>query len=239
MRDECVLEISVDTLDRALAAERGGAHRVELCSDLPQGGLTPDFDLLRVVREMARLPIFAMIRPRGGDFVYSDAEYAAMEREIGVAKRLGADGLVFGILKQDGHVDIGRTRWLVELARPLPVTFHRAIDVSVDIHEALEGVMQTGAVRVLSSGGAATAMEGSPCLTDLVKAARGRIVVMPASGITATNVAQIAESTSAREFHAGLSSVSVRDDLEARRFEEEVRKLADVLAAIAINEQTN
>lgn len=225
-----ILEISVDTLERALAAERGGAHRIELCGELAQGGLTPDAELLRSVREMVRIPIFAMIRPRAGDFAYSDAEYAAMQREIEVAKRLGADGLVFGILRRNAHVDIERTQQLVELARPLPVTFHRAIDVSADIHKSLEDVTQTGAVRVLSSGCAATAAEGAACLAEFVRAASGRIVVMPGCGITASNLVKIAKSTGAREFHAGLSSIVRDDDPGELDFETEVRRLVETLA---------
>jgi copper homeostasis protein len=225
-----ILEISVETLERALAAERGGAHRIELCSELSQGGLTPDAELLRSVREMVRIPIFAMIRPRAGDFAYSDAEYAAMQRDIEVAKRLGADGLVFGILRREGQVDVQRTRQLVESARPLAVTFHRAIDVSADIYKALADVRQTGAARVLTSGGAATAPEGAGCLAKLVQAASGRIVVMPGCGITASNLAQIAKSTGASEFHAGLSSVVWNDDPGELDFETEVRRLVEALA---------
>ncbi len=224
------LEISVETLERALAAERGGAHRIELCRELSQGGLTPDAELLRSVREMVRIPIFPMIRPRAGDFAFSDAEYAAMQRDIEVAKRLGADGLVFGILRREGQVDVQRTRQLVESARPLPVTFHRAIDVSADIYKALADVMQTGAARVLTSGGAATAPEGAGCLAKLVQAASGRIVVMPGCGITTSNLAQIAKSTGASEFHAGLSSVVRNDDPGELDFETEVRRLVETLA---------
>ncbi len=228
MQSPRLIEISVDSLAKALAAERGGAHRIELCSELSHGGLTPDPELLHSVRELVRLPIFAMIRPRGGDFVYSDSEYAEMQREMETARRLGADGLVLGILQRDGQVDVQRTRQLVELARPLPVTFHRAIDVAAEIYKALADIMQTGAARVLTSGGAPRAPEGAACLATLVKAASGRIVIMPGCGITSSNASQIAKSTGAREFHAGLSS-TVRDD-EPREFETEVRQLVETLA---------
>jgi copper homeostasis protein len=229
-----ILEISVDTLERALAAERGGANRIELCGELSQGGLMPDADLVRSVREVVRLPIFVMVRPRGGDFVYSDSEYAEMKLEIEVARRLGVDGLVLGILRRDGAVDIRRTRQLVELAGPLPVTFHRAIDVTGDIHKALEDVVQTGVERLLSSGGAATAMEGIDCLKKLVMGAAGRVLVMPGSGITASNVTVVAKTTGAREFHAGLSSVAARVDADQRRFEQEVRKIRRALERFEI-----
>jgi copper homeostasis protein len=230
MQSVRMIEISVDSLAKAQAAERGGAHRIELCSELSQGGLTPDAELLRSVRELVRLPIFTMIRPRGGDFVYSDIEYAEMQREMKTVRRLGADALVFGILRRDGQLDVQRTRQLVELARPLPVTFHRAIDVSADIYKALADVMQTGAARVLTSGGAATAPEGAGCLAKLVQAASGRIVVMPGCGITASNLAQIAKSTGASEFHAGLSSIVRDDDPGEFDFETEVRRLVETLA---------
>jgi copper homeostasis protein len=227
-----ILEISVDTLERALAAERGGAHRIELCRELSQGGLTPEAEWVRSVRDLVRVPIIAMIRPRGGDFVYSDSEYAEMEREIEILRPMGVDGLVFGMLRTDGRVDVARARRLMELARPLPVTFHRAIDVAADIHAALEDVVQSGAVRVLSSGGAATAVEGIGCLNQLVKDAAGRIVVMPGSGILAGNIVHIAETTGAREFHAGLSSAISGGQADEQGFEEKVRQLRQALEGL-------
>ena len=233
MQNSYVLEIAVDTLDRALAAERGGAHRIELCRELSNGGLTPSVELMRLAREQVRLPIFAMIRPRAGDFAYSEADFAEMQRDVTVAARMGMNGLVLGILADGGRVDIERTRRLVELARPLPVTFHRAFDVTADLRKALEDVIGTGAVRILTSGGAASAQAGVGCLTNLVETASTRIVVMPGGGITAMNVAHIAKTTGAREFHAGLSSVSADGEPDERRFEEEVRKLARTLGACA------
>jgi copper homeostasis protein len=232
MRNDRVLEIAVDSVERALAAERGGAHRVELCADLSVGGLTPDLEMMRAAREAVRLPIFAMVRRRGGDFVYSDEEFADMERDIRAALESGMDGVVLGILNADGHVDIGRTRLLVDLARPLPVTFHRAFDASADLGKALEDVIQTGAVRILSSGGASMVPDGLTCLADLVKLARGRIAIMPGSGITAANAQPVAETTGAREFHAGLSTVTPGGDRDESRFEEEVRKLIRALGAV-------
>ncbi len=232
MQNSHVLEIAVDTLDRALAAERGGAHRIELCRELSNGGLTPSVELMRLARKQVRLPIFAMIRPRGGDFVYSTAEFAEMQRDVTVAAQMGMDGLVLGILADGGRIDIERTRRLVEVARLLPVTFHRAFDVSAtDLHRSLEDVIRTGAVRILTSGGAASAQAGVGCLANLVQTASTRIVVMPGGGITAMNVEHIAKTTGAREFHAGLSSVSADGDPDERRFEDEVRKLARTLGA--------
>jgi copper homeostasis protein len=233
VQDSYVLEVAVDTLDWALAAERGGAHRIELCRELSSGGLTPSVELMRLARKRVRLPIFAMIRPRGGDFVYSEADFAEMQRDVTVAARMGMNGVVLGIVAESGQIDIERTRQLVELARPLPVTFHRAFDASADLQRSLEDVIRTGAVRILTSGGAPSAQAGVRCLTNLVETASTRIVVMPGGGISAMNVGRIAKTTGAREFHAGLSSVRADGDPDERRFEEEVRKLARTLGACA------
>jgi copper homeostasis protein len=224
-----ILEITVDTLDRALAAERGGAHRIELCSDLSSGGLTPSAELIRLVREQVRLPIFAMIRSRAVDYVYSGAAFAQMQRDIAAAAEVGVDGVVVGILTGDGRVDVERTRELVEQARPLPVTFHRAFDISIDMRESLEEVIQTGAARVLASGGARSAIEGRAQLATLVRQARGRIIIVPGAGITAANVDLVARETGAAEFHAGLSSIIRGADRNGDRFEAGVRELVKQL----------
>lgn len=227
-----VLEISVENAERAVAAERGGASRIELCGDLRVGGVTPDVGLMLRVRERVHVPIFAMVRPRGGDFVYSDAEFAEMERAVDVAASAGMDGVVLGILAVNGRVDVARTAMLVERARPMAVTFHRAFDVSAEVMAALEDVVATGAMRLLTSGGAGTAGEGLLRVSELMKRARRRIVVMPGSGITAANVADIADVTGAREFHAGLSSVAGRGRNGDAAFEEEVKKLAEAVAGL-------
>ena len=229
MRSPHILEISVETLDAALAAARGGAHRIELCSDLAQGGLTPGTELMRAVRERVELPVFAMIRPRGGDFVYSDAEFAAMKAEIAIAGLVGMDGIVLGILKEDRRVDTERTRRLVEFARPLPVTFHRAFDASGELRQSLEDVIHTGAHRILTSGGAPTAPEGLASLAELVAAAGDRTIVVPGSGINASNILRVAQESRAREFHSGLSSVMQTADRHGDAFETAVRKLVELL----------
>jgi copper homeostasis protein len=168
VKKKILLEISVEAVEAAAAAERGGADRIELCSDLSVGGLTPQTALLRAVRQKIQIPIFVMIRPRAGDFVYSPAESAQMKESIAEAKGSGADGLVFGILKPNGTVDIDHTRELVELARPLPVTFHRAFDSCADFSQALEDVSRSGACRILTSGGAASALEGIDNIAMLI-----------------------------------------------------------------------
>lgn len=230
MQTKYLLEISVETLEAALAAERGGADRIELCADLSVGGVTPSVKLMGAVREQLQVPIFVMIRPRGGDFVYSDAEFAAMKSAIVSAKKLGLDGVVLGILQRDRRVDVQGTSELVELARPLPTTFHRAIDESADVRQGLENVIQTGAKRILTSGGAKNAPEGAGVLAELVAATGDRIVIVPGAGISASNIVQLAKQTGAREFHAGLSSALPYGSHDFAKFEAEVRKLVEALA---------
>jgi len=223
---KCLLEISVETLEAAMAAERGGANRIELFSDLSAGGVTPCADLVRTVRAQVHVPIFVMIRPRAGDFVYSDAEFSEMRRSIANAKESGMDGAVLGVLTKDHRVDVERTRQLVELAKPLPVTYHRAFDEAAHLHQALEDVIKTGAQRILTSGGAKSALEGAAVLAELIEAAGERIVIVAGAGISAANTRQIAQRTKAREFHSGLSSVLPYGSRDYKKFEAEVRKLA-------------
>jgi len=224
---KCLLEISVETLEAALAAERGGADRIELCRNLSVGGVTPDAELFRAVRAQVQIPIFFMVRPRAGDFVYSGAEFSVMRRSIADAKEFGMDGVVLGVLTKDNRVDVEQTRQLVEFAKPLPVTYHRAFDEAADLPKALEDVMQSGAKRILTSGGAKSALEGAAMLAELIEAAGERIVVVPGAGISAANIRQIAQRTGAREFHSGLSSVLPYGSRDYKKFEEEVRKLAE------------
>ena len=241
MTPKYLIEISVDSAEKAVAAERGGADRIELCADLSVGGLTPSRELLRSVREKVHIPIYSMIRPRAGEFVYSDAEFAAMGRSIAVATECGMDGVVLGVLKKNRRIDMPRTRRLVDLARPLPATFHRAFDEAPDLARALEAVIQTGAARILTSAGAKSALQGAAKLAELVAAARDRIagvaspvqpyriIIVPGAGITHANIAQVAQKTGAIEFHAGLGSVLPYSSNDYAAFESEVRKLAEQL----------
>lgn len=232
MNRRFLLEISVETLETALAAQRGGADRIELCGNLNIGGVTPSVEVMRTVREQLHIPIFAIIRPRGGEFVYSETEFAEMKRSVGDAKRAGMDGVVLGILTKDRLVDIEQTRELVAIARPLPATFHRAFDDCANLQEALEDTMQTGASRILASGGAKTALEGAASLAKLVAAAGNRITIVPGSGISASNIARVVKETGAKEFHSGLGTVLPYGSHEYEKFETEVRKLTEQLASL-------
>jgi copper homeostasis protein len=200
------LEICVDSVESAVAAEQGGAHRVELCSALSDGGLTPSSGLLKAVRSHLSIGVHVMIRPRSGDFLYSDSEYSVMCDDIEYAAECGADGVVFGLLTADGDVDVPRTRTLVERSRPMEVTFHRALDTTRDIHASLEKVIETGADRVLTSGSKPSAMLGARCIRDLVVAGADRIKIMAGGGVRAANVQEITRVTGAVEFHAALRS---------------------------------
>jgi len=204
MNNSVLVEICVDSIESALAAERGGAHRVELCSNLLEGGTTPSAGLIETVRRRVRIGLHVIIRPRGGDFCYTEDEFESMKRDVLAAKQLGADGVVFGILKEDGQIDISRTRSLVELARPLSSTFHRAFDMTADLHQALEDVIKASVNRILTSGGEQNAEDGVATIVRLVAVAKDRIAVMVGGGIRETNVRHILQRTGAREIHANV-----------------------------------
>jgi copper homeostasis protein len=206
MTQPVLIEVCVDSVASAVAAERGGAGRVELCSDLLEGGITPSAGLIATVRSKVSIGLHPIIRPRPGDFFYSDHEIQIMRRDIEAAKELGADGVVLGVLDQHGNVDVERTRALVELARPLSVTFHRAFDMSSDLQRALDSVCQTGADRILTSGGEQTCLEGIDVIAALVKTADGRIAIMAGGGIGHRDALNIVKRTGVREIHVGLSS---------------------------------
>jgi copper homeostasis protein len=240
------LEICVDSVESALAAQAGGAQRVELCGAISEGGLTPSLGMIGAVRERIGIGVFVMIRPRCGDFVYTEEEWRVMRRDVALAGGAGADGVVLGILQQDGRIDIERTRALVEEAAPMHVTFHRAFDVTPNLEEGLDGVMATGAHRILTSGGAENATEGSVCVRSLVQRANCQVRIMIGGHVRPENVGAIAEATGAREFHASLrvpvaSPVTWRhpslrlghtgceDDVRYQVFADDVRQLREAI----------
>jgi len=199
-----LVEAAVETLDSALAAERAGADRIELCDNLSDGGTTPGAGLIVAVAEGTQLPVFVLIRPRAGGFVYSDDEFDVMIRDIELAGRMGVAGIVTGALTPDGRVDAERMRNLVKAAAGLPVTFHRAIDFAMNLPAALEEAIEAGASRVLTSGGAATAWEGMDLIAALVDQARKRITIIAGGGIREHNVRDVIARTGVREVHARL-----------------------------------
>jgi copper homeostasis protein len=229
MRNLPLLEICVETLAAALAAERGGADRIELCENLSVGGVTPSCELMRAARAQIHIPIFAMIRPRGGDFLYSAVEFKEMVRDLALVRNWGMDGVVIGLLNSDWLVDIARTHELVELARPLPTTFHRAFDETPDLCAALESVIASGAARILTCGGKVNAEQGSATIAELVKAAGSRIEIIAGGGINAANIEGVLQRSHAREIHSGLSSSLPYPRADYSAFEAEIRKMAEVL----------
>lgn len=200
------MEVCVDSVESAVNAERGGAGRLELCSSLLEGGLTPSIGLLQVVKQNVKIPVYAMVRPRGGDFLYSDREVEVMRKDMELMKSHGADGLVLGALTEDGRVDAELCMELLALSRPLPVTFHRAFDMVREPVVALETLVSLGFERLLTSGSDCTALEGLPVIKRLVEQAKGRIIVMPGGGITERNLQRILEGSGAQEFHCSARS---------------------------------
>ncbi|KAF2755986.1 CutC-domain-containing protein [Pseudovirgaria hyperparasitica] len=202
---QTTLEICANSLQSALAAEAGGADRIELCSNLEQGGITPSQGLIKHVLSVLGIPVHVLIRPRPGNFVYDNDYLSIMRADIEVCQKLGAHGIAIGVLTADGRVDVEQTRAFVELAKGMSVTFHRAFDDVVDQDEGLEDVISTGCARILTSGGKDNILDGELRLRRLVTRAGGRIVVMPGSGITTDNIRDLFDRTDAREFHASAT----------------------------------
>jgi copper homeostasis protein len=196
-----LLEICVDSVESAVTAESAGARRIELCSALSEGGITPSAGLIESVRSNTGIKIHILIRPRGGDFLYNESEFSVMRRDIEIAGEKGADGIVTGILKNDGTVDLERTALLTEYAAPMSVTFHRAFDLCRDAHKAVGDIISAGASRILTSGQAQTAIEGAQLIKKLVDAAGKSIMIMPGGGIDEYNIALLAGITGACEYH--------------------------------------
>ncbi len=195
-----MIEVCLDALDACIAAEKAGVHRIELCGNLAEGGTTPSIALVQQVKQHVNLPIHVMVRPRGGDFLYSDAEFKVMRWEILQLRALQVEGIVLGILRPDGTVDQERCQQLVELAQPLDLTFHRAFDMASDPFQAMEDIIALGFNRILTSGQRAKAEEGKDLIAELVHRAGQRIEIMPGGGINATNAKTLLQ-TGATSLH--------------------------------------
>ena len=196
------MEVCANSVDSAIAGQRGGAVRVELCDNLPQGGTTPSYGQIKVAREKLHIQLYPIIRPRGGDFMYSDLEFEIMKQDILMCKSLKCDGVVIGILRTDGTVDQARCAELIEIARPMKITFHRAFDMTKNLHQALEDIIELDCDRILTSGGACSALKGARQIHELIKQAAGRIEIMPGAGIKTDNIAEIISTTGATIFHS-------------------------------------
>jgi len=196
-----LFEIAIESLQSAIIAEKAGAKRVELCAALSEGGITPSIGMIQQVCDNSILEVFVIIRPRGGDFLYTEAEFEIMCKDIIAAKAAGADGIVSGALLANGEIDIERTKKMVELSHPLPFTFHRAFDRCKDPFMAMEQMIELGVDRILSSGQVPSAEHGAKLLAELVKQAGDRIIIMPGAGINSNNISEIITTTGAKEFH--------------------------------------
>jgi copper homeostasis protein len=202
-----ILEIACFNYESALLATKYGADRIELCDNEHEGGTTPSYGTLQSAKANISIPIFAMIRPRGGDFIYSDDEFNIMKSDITLCKQMGFEGVVFGLLKADGSIDVERTNILVEHAYPLDVTFHRAFDRTKDPFKALEQIIQCGCTRILTSGQHPSATEGASIIKALITAAYDRIIIMPGSGVRSHTIQALSKETRAIEFHSSAKKM--------------------------------
>ncbi|WP_316767064.1 copper homeostasis protein CutC [Pedobacter frigiditerrae] len=209
------LEICANSFSSALEAEKGGANRVELCENMAEGGTTPSYAQIKLCKKKLNIQVWPIIRPRGGDFLYSNDEFELMKEDIKICKSLNCDGVVTGILLANGEIDKIRCAELIDLAKPMPVSFHRAFDMSNDLEKALEDLIELGFVRVLTSGGANNAVEGIKAIAELVKLANGRIEIMPGAGINPNNIQEIATQTCAINFHSS-ARLFVKSKMEYR-----------------------
>jgi len=234
------LEIIAFTIESCAIAQASGANRNELCENPGDGGTTPSYGFIKAAREKLHIELYCMIRPRDGDFFYSDDEFEIMKNDVQNAKQLGCDGVVIGLLNKDGSVDKERSKKLVELAYPMGVTFQRAFDRVNDPFKALEDIIETGCERILTSGLVPNCLDGAPLIAKLVQQANERIVIMPGSGLRSSNVIEVAKITGATEFHTSARVFSktkmdfvvpgMNEDLKAVEVDgEEVKKLTIIL----------
>lgn len=218
------LEIACFNLESALIAQQGGADRIELCDDFSCGGITPNYGTFETARKLIKIDLFVMIRPRGGNFIYSKDEFEQMKKDILHFKKMNADGFVFGLLNEDGSINVNQNKELVELAKPFPCSFHRAFDVSNELTKNLEAVIECGFKTILTSGLKKSAIDGIENLSELVKQAKGRIVIMPGGGVRSSNLELLKSKVSTTYYH---SSAIVKNDIADL---EEVKLLKEKLS---------
>jgi len=211
MTKDVKIEVCVDSVASAIIAQQSGAARVELCDNLIEGGTTPSAATIEFARKKLKIALNVIIRPRGGDFLYSKLELELIKKDIQIAKSLGADGVVIGMLTRDGRIDVEICKSLIEIARPMSVTFHRAFDLCLDPFEGMETLINLGVNRILTSGQKNKAEDGIDLLTELVKRADNRIIIMPGSGINEKNFSKIMTHCKAKEYH-----VSCRTEIESK-----------------------
>lgn len=206
-----LIEVCANSVASALAAQAGGAARVELCSALAEGGITPSAAAIELTREQLQIGVHVLIRPRGGDFCYDDTEFRVMLRDIARCKQIGVDGVVIGVLNPEGTIDVPRTRELIAAARPMSVTCHRAFDMTADAFHSLDDILALGVERLLTSGQRGNAVAGKELIAELVHRAGNRLLVMPGAGVNENNIRELISATGAREFHlSGQKKVSSR-----------------------------
>ncbi|WP_412468818.1 copper homeostasis protein CutC [Pedobacter sp. KLB.chiD] len=220
------LEVCANSYQSAVAAQNGGAKRVEFCDNLAEGGTTPSYGQLLLAKKNLSIEVWPIIRPRGGDFLYSEMEFAIMKEDIKICKSLNCDGVVIGILQADGAIDKERCAELIQLAKPMGVAFHRAFDMSNDMDQALEDLISLQIKRVLTSGGSSSAILGAEKLAQLVKKANGRITIMPGAGINEKNIKTLIEQTGATQFHASAKEF-VSSKMEFRNTESKMGTVKD------------
>ena len=236
-----ILETIAFNIESCELAQAAGAHRIELCDNPGEGGTTPSYGFIKAARQILKIDLFPIIRPRGGDFFYNDEEFEIMKTDIQVCKEHGCDGVVFGILKEDATIDKIKCKILIQLAYPMSVTFHRAFDRVTDPSQALEDVIECGFERILTSGFYPTAMEGADNLKKLIQVADERIIIMPGSGIRSSNIKQLKESTNAIEFHSSARKMknsnmnvfnnNMNENLQSVNIDEaEIKEMQEILA---------
>lgn len=223
MKIKSLLEIACFNIEAAVIAQRAGADRIELCDDYVSGGITPRFDPIKKARELLSISLYVMIRPRGGNFVYSDSEFEKMKSAVVFCRENNVDGIVFGILTDKNIIDKNRCTELIELAKPTKATLHRAFDAAANPPQTLEAAVDCGFTRILTSGQKPSALEGAPLIADLIKKADGRISIMPGGSVRAENISELKSKTKASEFHS--SALDAAASLPVENVIEQMKKL--------------